>query len=567
MTDKETGVIKGSRIYFLDNLRTFLIFLVVLCHAGWVYESSGIGGFFWIVDDPSTNNLAGIINLILDIFMMPTMFFIAGFFTPLSMKNKNWPAFLKAKFKRIMIPWIIAVLTLIPLKKIIFLYSRNLPQESWTTYFHWSNGILNQSWLWFLPVLFLFDILYLLVSRVNIDISKITLKKAVGAIFLTGFIFSFCMSMFNCHGWTKTILIDFQNERLPIYFMIFLLGSLCCKLRTFESKPKSKKLYIAVNCTAWIPLNIYVIFVINIFVNPGTFIISELVDRLLIWSAFYLSLLSMLYLMINTFRYYLDKQGRIWNQLNKNSYGVYIIHVIVMGSIALAMLNTTIPSLLKYFILTVSTYAACNLIVYFYREVIKSNILIGIMEVNAMKTVTTALLVVTLFTVTGCGKKENSADEKVQSLKPPSVSLHIAALQGNLDAIRQHINAASDLNQKDAYGSTPLIVAATFGRTEVARVLIDAGADMKITNNEGATPLHIAAFLCRNEIVKTLLDKGADKNALNKAGRNALESVSRSFDDVKGIYDGLGAALAPLGLKLDYERIKRTRLRIAEMLR
>jgi hypothetical protein len=78
--------------------------------------------------------------------------------------------------------------------------------------------------------------------------------------------------------------------------------------------------------------------------------------------------------MITTFRKYLNKQGRIWKELNKNSYGVYIIHVIVVGGIALTMLNTAIPSLLKYLILTVSTYAASNLIVYFYRKVIKSKI-------------------------------------------------------------------------------------------------------------------------------------------------------------------------------------------------
>ena len=180
-----------------------------------------------------------------------------------------------------------------------------------------------------------------------------------------------------------------------------------------------------------------------------------------------------------------------------------------------------------------------------------------------MKTITTATLIFTLLIVAGCRKQENSDNEK----RPPRISLHTAALQGDLDAIRQHIDAGSDLNKKDAYGSSPLIVAATFGRTEVARALIDAGADMKITNNEGSTPLHIAAFLCRTEIVKALLDKGADKNALNKAGRTALDSVSRPFDDVKSIYDGLGAALAPLGLILDYERIKRTRPGIAQMLR
>jgi hypothetical protein len=48
----------------------------------------------------------------------------------------------KGKFKRLMIPWVIAVLSLIPLYKVIFLYSRGLPQEHWATYFH----ITNPNW-------------------------------------------------------------------------------------------------------------------------------------------------------------------------------------------------------------------------------------------------------------------------------------------------------------------------------------------------------------------------------------------------------------------------------------
>ncbi len=372
-SEKGQDAIKGNRIYFLDNLRTFMIFLVVLLHAGGVYESSGIWASFWIVDDPSTNNLSGILFLIMDIFCMPTIFFISGFFTPLSMKNKQGWEFLRSKFTRLIIPWIIAVLTLIPLYKVIFLYSRNIPQESWTTYFHWS-AIWSQNWLWFLPVLFLFNLLYMLLSRVNCLPEKITVKFAIAAMFFIGFVNSFSMDILKVRGWTKTVLIDFQNERLLIYFMMFLLGSLCFRQKVFASKPKSKKLYIVANSTAWIPINIYIFFLLIPFFKPGSFIISPVVDRLIVWLAFHLSLLCLLYLSIETFRRYLDKPGRIWNGLNQNSYNVYIIHVIVMGGIALTMLNTAIPSLLKYLILTVSTYAACNLIIYFYRKIIKSKI-------------------------------------------------------------------------------------------------------------------------------------------------------------------------------------------------
>lgn len=44
-------------------------------------------------------------------------------------------------------------------------------------------------------------------------------------------------------------------------------------------------------------------------------------------------------------------------------------------------------------------------------------------------------------------------------------------------------------------------------------------------------------------------------------------SVSVPFEVVKGVYDYFGTTLSPLGLKLDYEQIKKTRPKIAEMLR
>ncbi|MCJ7703626.1 MAG: acyltransferase family protein [Anaerolineales bacterium] len=215
MTNKEKSTTKGKRIYFLDNLRTIIIFLVILYHAGGVYESTGMWASFWIVDDPSTNNISGILNLIVDIFVMATLFFISGYLAPASLKSKNGWEFIKAKFKRLIVPWIIAVLTLIPLYKVIFLFSRNLPQEHWSTYFHFSReNISGQSWLWFLPMLLVFNILYLLFLKLKIRIPNISLKGAVFGTFLLGFVYSAGMDIFGLRGWTLTPLLDFQNERV-----------------------------------------------------------------------------------------------------------------------------------------------------------------------------------------------------------------------------------------------------------------------------------------------------------------------------------------------------------------
>jgi len=149
-----------------------------------------------------------------------------------------------------------------------------------------------------------------------------------------------------------------------------------------------------------------------------------------------------------------------------------------------------------------------------------------------------------------------------------SASLHEAAMVGDVQVLRRLIDAGADLNAREAWGgSSPLITAATFGHAEVASELIAAGADLDQQNNDGSTALITAAFFCRTEIVEMLLAAGADESIRGNDGSTALDVVSAPFDVVKGAYDFLSEALGPLGLSLDYERVRATRPKIAEMLR
>jgi hypothetical protein len=180
------------------------------------------------------------------------------------------------------------------------------------------------------------------------------------------------------------------------------------------------------------------------------------------------------------------------------------------------------------------------------------------------------LLIVAVFTmigILGCSDSGNSPNGD-SSTVAPDMSLTDAAVSGNVEAVRQHIAAGTDLNKRNPEGgATALIAAASFGQNGTTSLLIEAGADLEVKNNEGSTALHTAAFLCREKIVKVLLAKGADRNARNNAGSTALDSVGGPFDDVKPIYDFIQGVLGPYGLKLDYEFIKETRPKIAEILR
>ncbi len=184
-----------------------------------------------------------------------------------------------------------------------------------------------------------------------------------------------------------------------------------------------------------------------------------------------------------------------------------------------------------------------------------------------MNTATTAVLAVVLLTGVACGAQGDSPTQKGQPAAPPVLSLHLAVLQGDIDAVRQHIEAGSDLNERDLFGSTPLVIAVTFGKTEAAGALLEAGADPEIKSNDGSAPLQIASFLGHTEIVRSLLDNGADVYSRNIAGSTAHDIAAASLDSDRAIYDQLAAALVPLGFKPDYERVEAARPAIAEMLR
>ena len=126
----------------------------------------------------------------------------------------------------------------------------------------------------------------------------------------------------------------------------------------------------------------------------------------------------------------------------------------------------------------------------------------------------------------GCGNSE------------PDISILDAAYEGNIEVIKQHLAAGSDVNEKDRFQRAPLHYAADYGHREIIELLIAKGAKVNMSNKYGVTPLHWAAGFGKSAAVMMLLDAKANVKAKDENGRTpfAWAKLMGNLEGSKGYW-------------------------------
>ncbi len=138
----------------------------------------------------------------------------------------------------------------------------------------------------------------------------------------------------------------------------------------------------------------------------------------------------------------------------------------------------------------------------------------------------------------GCGEAQQSTPPAEAKLEPttakaPAIYFHGAAINGDIEAVKQHLAAGTDVNAKGPGGETPLHDAAIAGRKEIVELLIAEGADVnrlffepfKLQGelNDGQTPLDWAIKGKHTKTTDLLHDETA--NLIRKHGGKTSEEL------------------------------------------
>ncbi len=88
-----------------------------------------------------------------------------------------------------------------------------------------------------------------------------------------------------------------------------------------------------------------------------------------------------------------------------------------------------------------------------------------------------------------------------------------AVRAGNLELVKERIEAGGDLNYQDSKHGSALVSAINNGDEVILQFLIDNGADVNGENSYGIVPLEIALHHANNNIVRKLSWSGAKLNS------------------------------------------------------
>lgn len=361
-----------NRLTYLDNLKVFLVMLVIVHHVGQAY---GPTGGFWPYQSSLHESVPWLGHLfsVNAAFFMGLFFMISGYFFPGSFDRHGGWKFLQSKLIRYGIPLLFALFIMMPIVG-YFYYVTYISHQplGYIEYFikiFLGIGGNHPEWnfgpLWFVENLLVYAVLYFVFRTIfkNFKIQEgdkapgFIVVLAMGAIIALGcFIIR---KWYPIDKWIRILgFIQSEPAHLPQYAIMFVTGIVASRKQWFQKMDKKK---------GFVMLGLGLVMAGMIFLPhfPQAF-----VKRIFHDAAIYESLMAVFisWGLIVLFREFFNNTGATMKRLAGDSYAAYIFHFPIVISIQYAFDKVVIGGAFGKFI-TVSILSI--VLTYVFSDIIR----------------------------------------------------------------------------------------------------------------------------------------------------------------------------------------------------
>lgn len=349
-----------KRLFYLDNLKVFLIILVVFHHAAQPYGPGGEWAVPQEANLPFLNIiLIGLYLAVTATFFMGLFFMVSAYFTPRSYERKGSRTFMKDRLVRLGIPTLIVILVVLP---ILSYFLQDNPDLSFFGFLSvYYSRSFEFGYTWFLASLLLFASLYVAYRFLSspsaaLHTANIRFPGNTGIVL---FILAFAAALFITRIWFPIgdweLYHLMEPARYTGYIILFIVGILAYRNNWFEeiTLPLAKPWAVVLGVSVAILPVLYLIFGDTITLG-GLTIQNALIS---LWDAFVG--ISACICLIALFRHKFNSSGNLTRMLADNVYGVYLIHVPVLILMHNMLVTVPLHPLLKFIMVGIVAVPLC----------------------------------------------------------------------------------------------------------------------------------------------------------------------------------------------------------------
>lgn len=364
-----------ARILYLDNIRIYLISIVVLHHIALGYSGSGI----WTINETPTDRLSPFLFFIFiavnQSYFLSFFYLVSGYFLPGSYDRKGPRKFLKDRLVRLGIPllfYIIIVAPLITYVVVTFAHGKDVSFLTIVSDFIEHRKIFVGP-LWFVEGLLFFSVIYIFFrvfkDRFMPNVSFNFVKNSFPtntAIVLSTIAIALGTFAVRLKFPVGDITYHFQLGHFVHYSFCFWLGIMANRGRWLDHLSEvTGKLWgiVAVVTICFLP--IAVALSIASGKKPDVFLggFSWQSFAFTFWES--IACLSIIISLLYLFQKKYNEQGRMLKQISPDVYTVYINHQLVITIIMAFFFHIAFPTTVKFVLVSLIGLPLCFLLSHF----------------------------------------------------------------------------------------------------------------------------------------------------------------------------------------------------------